>query len=993
MKDYDHKEIENRWQRKWEESGIYQTKDEGKKYYTLVEFPYPSGEGLHTGHVRSYTAMDIVARKLRMEGRNVLYPMGWDAFGLPAENYAIKVGRDPQEITAENAANYRQQLKSLGLSFDWSREVNTTDPAYYKWTQWIFLQMFKKGLAYKEKTTINWCPSCKIGLANEEVVDSRCERCGGEVEKKEKEQWLLRITKYAQRLYDDLEKVDYIERAKTQQRNWIGPSQGATMKFKVQGSKSKGISKKEIEVFTTRPDTLFGATYVAVAPEHALIREYESAPRPEGEGGITNFDEVKKYLEEVKKKTDIERTAEDREKTGVKLEGFYAINPANQEQVPIFVADYVLPHYGTGAVMAVPAHDERDFEFAKKYDLPIKEVIRPVFGEPHKGAEFRRTITAIVRRPSDGKFLAVKWKKFGWLSLPIGGIDDGETSEEAATREVLEETGYQVKPIKKLGGEVVMHFFAENKDVWRHRLDQPVLLELVVDEPEARSAEEQDKLEPIWISGDELLNQVTHSHNVIGVRRFLGPEQAYIDEGELINSGQFDGLDSEEAKEEITKFVGGEMKTTYKLRDWIFSRQRYWGEPIPLVFCKDCAERFKKQDSGFKNEGEKTNPGWFAVPEDQLPVELPKVDKYEPTDTGESPLANIEEWVNTTCPQCGGAARRETDVMPNWAGSSWYYLRYCDPHNSKELASPDKLKYWTPIDWYNGGMEHTTLHLLYSRFWHKFLFDIGVVLADEPYAKRTSHGMILAEGGEKMSKSKGNVINPDSIVEKFGADTLRLYEMFIGPFDQSVVWSTDGIVGPRRFLEKVWRLGSGIQAPSTQENSRGFTLKGSDTDENSLESTPPLTVLHQLYGTIKKVTEDIEAMRFNTAVSALMILVGVMEKVEKIDQASWEIFLKLLAPLAPHITEELWNQLGHTDSIHLAPWPEADPQYLVSDSFTLVIQVNGVVRDSVEAQQDIDEVGAKELALRSQKIDKWLEDKEVKKVVYVPGRLINFVAL
>lgn len=720
MKEYDPKEIESKWQEEWKKSGIYHAEDNSRKpkYYALIEFPYPSGDGLHVGHPRPYIGLDIVSRKRRMQRFNVLYPIGWDAFGLPTENYAIKTGKNPRVVTKENTDIFRRQIQSLGISFDWLREINTTDSEYYKWTQWLFLKFLEKGLAYKAKMPINWCPKDKIGLANEEVVDGKCERCGMEVEQKEKEQWMLAITKYADRLDKDLDEVDYPERVKIQQRNWIGRSEGVLIKF------------DDIEVFTTRPDTIRGATFLAVSGK------------------------------------------ED------KFTGRHITNPATKEKIPVWEAEYVMSDYGTGAIMGVPADDERDKIFAEKYSLPIIE-------------------------------------------------------------------NYQKAGFEDFGKKV----------------------------------------------------------------------------------------------------------TKYKLRDWVFSRQRYWGEPIPVVHCEKC--------------------GIVPVSEKDLPVKLPEIKNYQPTETGESPLANITDWVNTTCPTCGGKARRETDVMPNWAGSSWYFYRYCDSENDKEFASQEKLKYWVPVDWYNGGMEHTVLHLLYSRFWNKFLFDIGLVPTNEPYKKRTSHGLILAEGGEKMSKSKGNVVNPDAIVEQFGADTLRLYEMFMGPFEQAIAWSEVSLVGPRRFLEKVWRLQSKIS-------------KGQTPNTNSQD----LTLMHQ---TIKKVSEDIEAMRFNTAVSSLMIFVNELDKHEKISQKEFETLLLLLAPFAPHMAEELWHQLGHTDSIHKEKWPEYDKAKLVSDEVTIVVQINGKVRASFEAGQDVSEKEIIEKAKSLPEVQKWLGDKSVEKSIYVPGKLINFV--
>lgn len=781
MKEYDHKKLEKKWQTLWEKKKVYHAENPNKKskqknkFYSLIEFPYPSGDGLHVGHPRPYIGMDVISRKRRMEGYNVLYPIGWDAFGLPTENYAIKTGKDPRVVTKENSATFRRQIKSLGISFDWSREIYTTDPKYYKWTQWIFLQFLKKGLAYKAKIAINWCLSCKIGLANEEVVGGVCERCGGAVEKRDKEQWMLAITKYAERLDKDLDEVDYLPHIKLAQKNWIGKSEGAEIEFEIKDSPGK------IKVFTTRPDTIFGATYMVVAPELVLEKAHRER--------ITNWDEVEKYATQVKKKTEIERTAENKEKTGVELKGVKAINPATKKEIPIWTADYVLAGYGTGAIMAVPADDARDKEFAEKFNLPI--------------------------------------------------IED-----------------YQKASFEDFGKKV----------------------------------------------------------------------------------------------------------TTFKLRDWVFSRQRYWGEPIPVINCEKC--------------------GLVPVPEEDLPVELPKVKNYQPTDSGESPLANISKWVNTKCPQCKGKAKRETDTMPNWAGSSWYYLRYTDPKNSKAFADKKNLEYWTPVNWYNGGNEHTTLHLLYSRFWHKFLFDQGLVPTSEPYMKRTSHGLILAEGGEKMSKSKGNVINPDDIVKIYGADTLRLYEMFMGPFDQAIAWSEEAIVGPRRFLEKVWKIGFQIQ-----KNFSGVTppADGTLADKNFSGFS---RLIHK---TIKKVSEDIEEMHFNTAISALMILATEMQKAHAVSKEDFKIFLQILAPFAPHITEELWTMLGEKKTINLSEWPKWDESLIQDEEFKIVVQVNGKVRGELMVMKDEAEEEIKKKSLENENILKYTEGKEVKRVVYVKNKLINIV--
>ncbi len=799
-KQYNPAEIEGKWQRIWEESGAFRAQDDftKPKYYPLIEFPYPSGAGLHVGHPRSNTAMDIIARMRRMQGYNVLFPIGWDAFGLPTENFAIKMHQQPAAITAKNIDRFRSQLKMLGFSFDYSREVNTTDPSYYKWTQWIFLQLYKAGLAYKTEMPINWCTSCKCGLANEEVVNGVCERCGSEVVRKVKSQWMLRITAYAQKLLDGLDDLDFIERVKTQQRNWIGRSEGAEVDFKL------ADGKHVVRVYTTRPDTLFGATYMVLSPEHKLVNELKSE--------ITNWDAVVQYREAAARKSDFERTELNKDKTGVPLEGIKAINPLNGAEIPVWISDYVLASYGTGAIMAVPAHDERDWAFARKFNLPIIEVVA--------------------------------------------------------------------------GGDVEKEAFTD------------------------------------------------------------------IATGTLVNSGFLNGLSVAEAKKRVIQYIEdnglGERKVNFKLRDWVFSRQRYWGEPIPMVYCEKC--------------------GWVPVPEDQLPVRLPEVEHYEPTDTGESPLSVIDDWVNTTCPHCGGPARRETDTMPQWAGSSWYFLRYIDPHNDKCIADPDKLKYWLPVDWYNGGMEHTTLHLLYSRFWHRFLYDIGVVPTPEPYAKRTSHGMILGEDGEKMSKSRGNVINPDDIVKKMGADAFRLYEMFMGAFDQAIPWSTDGAYGCRRFLDRVWRL-------------QDMLVEGG-------ESSDMRQALHQ---TIKKVSEDYERMKFNTAIAQMMTLVNAFFQKGQITTTELKVLLKLLNPVAPHITEEMWQQNGFGAPLHHQSWPTYDPDALVASEVEIAVQIKGKLRGRIMIPAELGKDGAEEYFKSNAAFRAIVGDGEIKKLIFVPGRLVNVI--
>ena len=797
---YNHRAVEEKWQKIWDDEKAFAATDDYSKpkYYALVEFPYPSGKGLHVGHPRPYTALDIVARKRRMQGYNVLYPMGWDAFGLPTENYAIKNKIHPKIVTKNNVERFKKQLHSLGYSFDWDREINTTDPEYYKWTQWIFLKLFKAGLAYKTEMPINWCTSCKVGLANEEVVNGVCERCGAPVVRKVKSQWMLKITEYADKLLEGLNDVDYIERVKVSQRNWIGKSQGAEVDFQIAGKEDK------LTVYTTRPDTLFGATYMVVSPEHPALDKYKDE--------IENWDEIVAYREQAARKSDFERSELAKEKTGVEIKGLKAVDPVNDKEIPIWVSDYVLMSYGTGAIMAVPAHDARDWEFAKKFNLPIIEVVA--------------------------------------------------------------------------GGKNVQ-------------------------------------------------------------------EEAYTDvaTGKLINSGFLDGLEVAEAKKKIIAFLEekgiGKGKTNYKLRDWEFSRQRYWGEPIPIVKCEKC--------------------GYVPISESELPLELPEVESYMPTDNGESPLAAMDEWVNTTCPCCGGPAKRETDTMPQWAGSSWYFLRYTDPHNHEALASPEALKYWLPVDWYNGGMEHTTLHLLYSRFWHKFLYDEKIVPTPEPYQKRTSHGMILGENGEKMSKSRGNVVNPDDIVMDYGADTLRTYEMFIGAFDLSASWSENGVKGCRRFLERVWKL-------------QDILVDG---DAYSAEFE---TKMHQL---IKKVSSDYENLKYNTAIAALMSILNDFSKAGKINRAEFKTFLVLLNPVAPHITEELWTACGYEGRLYQTAWPEYDEEKTKEDTVEIAVQLNGKTKTTVTIAVDADKDTA--IAMGKEALGDKLTGNIIKEI-YVPGKIINIVA-
>ena len=950
MNRYDHSEIEKKWQDFWEEHklNVAQENSDKPKFYALIEFPYPSGDGLHVGHIRSKTAMDIISRKRRREGFEVLYPIGWDAFGLPTENFAIKTGIQPEIVTAKNTDTFRRQLKSLGFSFDWSREVNTTDPKYYKWTQWIFLQFLKKGLAYKKKMEINWCPKDLIGLANEEVVDGCCERCGTQVEKREKEQWMLAITKYAERLDKDLDLVDYLPRVKTQQRNWIGKSEGAEIEFAVKDSDIK------VKVFTTRPDTISGVTYIVLSPEHDLVGKILTH--------VSNAADVTKYIEEIKNKTDIERTAAEKEKTGVELKGVKAINPFNNEEMPIWIADYVLLDYGTGAVMAVPAHDERDFVFAQKYGLNIKTVVESLSiltegadaVKPELPFVERDAVICIVKHWAEEKYLMSFYKANGWKGFIVGGLEGNETTASAGVREIHEESGYKNAQFVKDIGILHSKFYHQVKGVNRFAHFKIAYFELTDGEQDEIGEEEKNLHEVVWLTGAEV-EKAINREDIERAWDFFKKGTCFTGSGLLVNSGKFDGKNSQDIKKEITESVGGKWVTRFKLRDWVFSRQRYWGEPIPVVHCVKC--------------------GIVPIPEDQLPLTLPKVENYKPTETGESPLASIEAWVNTTCPQCNGSAQRETDTMPNWAGSSWYYLRYTDPTNEKEFASAKNLKYWTPVDWYNGGMEHTTLHLLYSRFWHKFLFDLGLVPTEEPYKKRTSHGLILAEGGEKMSKSKGNVVSPDEIVKTLGADTLRVHEMFMGPFDQAIAWDTNTIAGSRRFIERVWKLCEKVGEKVGAEK----------------EGVNTSVIDSSMQKTIKKVSSDIEEMRFNTAISALMIAVNDLEKETTISKENYEILLGLVAPFAPHVADELWAFIKNKGSIHTAPWPTYDEGKIVASNAKIAVQINGKVRAIFEAPPHREDHHLEELARSLPEVAKWIEGKSVKKVLVIKGRVVNIL--
>ena len=1159
---YDPAKIESKWQKKWAKDKIYSSKEDSKKekYYVLDMFPYPSGEGLHVGHPKGYIATDIVSRFQRMHGKSVLHPMGFDAFGLPAENYALKMKKNPMDLTKLNVNRFKEQLELMGLDYDWSREVNTTDPEYYKWTQWAFLEMYKKGLAYESYEPINWCPVDKTGLANEDVENGRCERCGALVEKKPMRQWVLKITDYAERLLADLDAkkvdgntlLDWPNSIKEAQRNWIGKSEGAEINFQLvsktrktrfiilhgytsnpnkvfipwlknelekrghevqvpelpntkspsedeqvkyfldncvldenttiighslggvvalkglmkakpmigglvlvapalePGMRTDGYKKnyhntfkwnydfelikkltsgkiailsdlqedhrvaylkfltknlsanliettanKEhfcateepeilkaiiptVNVFTTRPDTLFGVTYVVLAPEHPRVSEL--LPK------LENKADVEAYIERVKNETEIERTDARREKTGVELKGVKAINPANNEEVPVWIADYVLADYGTGAVMAVPAHDERDFAFAKKFGLSVKHVISHsktsltgmIAFRPNEPIVNRNVIRAVVKHWSEDKYIALKWIDAGWDTFISGGVEGNEDVIEAAKREIVEETGFNdIDFVSFIGGPIQAKFYAPHKKQNRIDSQQGIIFKLK-SSSKVETSEEEKKIHNVhWVTFDEadaLMKDSLVDSVLIG--RMKGNKDVYVNEGVLINSGKFDGKDSFEVKKEITLSVCGKWVTKYKLRDWVFSRQRYWGEPIPLIHCETC--------------------GVVPVPEKDLPVELPKVKSYEPTGTGESPLAAIDKWVNVKCPECKGKAKRETNTMPQWAGSSWYYLRYMDPNNKKALVDLKKEKYWAPVDLYVGGAEHATRHLIYARFWHKFLYDIAVVSTTEPFIKLQNVGLIMGEDGRKMSKRFGNVVNPDEVVKNYGADSLRLYEMFMGPFDQQISWSTTNMVGVRRFIEKVWRLQervTGLGEVSKKSEVIHTSSKKGEQVPNNFDK-----VLHRA---IKKVTADINALSFNTAISTLMITVNELENFSSVEnnqadnksitRPQFEILLKLVAPFAPHVAEELWYSLGNKKSIHISDWPKFDEKLIIDNEVNIIVQVNGKVRASFKAQIDMTDAQLESTAKEIPDVKKWLEGKSIKKVIVVKGKLVSIV--
>ncbi len=1174
---------ENKWQDFWEKKELNKAVDFDKKpkKYILDMFPYPSGAGLHVGHPEGYTATDIYSRYFRMKGFNVLHPMGWDAFGLPAENYAIKTGTHPRETTAKNIATFKRQIQSLGFSYDWSREIDTTDPDYYKWTQWIFLQLFKKGLAYEATVPINFCPSCKTGLANEEVKDGKCDRCGTEVVKKDMRQWMLRITNYADRLLKGLDKLDWPESIKSQQRNWIGRSEGAEVDFAVVESGANdsmasadssvipakaGIQNSEsgkpemtIRVYTTRPDTLFGATYMVLSPEHELIQNLKDK--------IKNFDEVNKYIVQAKNKSDLERTDLAKDKTGVELKGIKAVNPVNGKEIRIWISDYVLASYGTGAIMAVPAHDERDWEFAKKFGLEIVQVVAPLFGaimdkdkiKPEKETVRRKSVYVIVKHWQDDSYYCLDWQEHNWRSFVMGGIEEGETAEEAAVRETKEETGYEnIKSIKQISVETHNNYYAEHKGINRYAESLCFYIEL---QDGKRSNDiDVEHHQGEWIAKNKISEFINLPSHKWYWDELVKGEKAFtdIDNGVMINSEFLNGLKPSEVIGKMTAWLEenghGKKAVNYKLRDWVFSRQRYWGEPIPLIYCEKCKNKKRKvlMIHGFEGNGdgnwfswlkeklqqqgfevfnptmttaqhpvlekwiEELNPyieqmdendiiighslgakaalnliqknnkkigqlilvapvldkssdedydalkekwagsdieslknfsaqktdwnkvselvkrknvifseddpyifmetkeilpagwskelwqgfghfqekeipeilhlilqnrsnGWFPVSENELPLTLPEVDKFEPSGTGESPLANIKEWVEIKCPYCGGDAKRETNTMPQWAGSSWYWLRYLDPQNKNAFADLEKLKYWLPVDVYVGGAEHAVLHLLYARFWNMVLFDLGYVPQEEPFAKLVNQGLILGEDSEKMSKSRGNVVNPDEVVAEHGADAFRMYEMFMGPLEDVKPWNTKGIVGIDRFLEKVWNMGND---PATVIPAKACLRR-----QAGIQSDNGLDIL--LNKTIKKVGEDIESMRFNTAISAMMILVN--KFAESVSKEFYQKFLIILSPFAPHMAEELWSKLGNKESIFKESWPSYDESKIKDEKVEIVVQINGKVRGKVSLPAGTAEAQAVEAAKNEPNVKKYLENSQIKKTIFVPNKLISFV--
>ena len=942
------KEIESKWQKYWEENKVYEAKEDCslKKQYNLVEFPYPSGVGMHLGHIKAYIGMEVMSRKQRMQGYNVLFPMGFDSFGLPAENYAIKMGVHPSIITKENEANFTRQLKECGFSFDYSRMFSTTDPKYYKWTQWIFSKLFEKGLAYKSHTYVNYCPNCKVVLANEDSQGGKCDRCDSDVIQKEKDVWFLKITEYADKLLEGLDEVDFPARVRIEQENWIGKSNGAYVNFKV-----KGIDES-LKVYTTRPDTLFGATFMVIAPEHPLIENYKDK--------ISNYNDLMNYKKEANKKTEFERTQLVKDKTGVKIEGLSVINPVNEEEISIYVSDYVMMNYGTGAIMAVPAHDDRDYEFAKKFNIPIKQVVAPSYVQtdnpPKEGAKnTKRRVVYVVLSNSNGyEQLVLDWPDYGWKSFVCGGIEDGESVDVAALREAKEETGYQNIVIDSVNSFYFKDkFYAAHKDVNRD-VEAYIAYAHLLDDEKVEVDEEETKFHNFkWIKNSEVINFINKPLKDC-VEWFINGEVPYIGDGEMINSGFLNGIKTK--KVAVLKMIEflvekgiGEKTTQYKMKDWAFNRQRYWGEPIPIIYCETC--------------------GTVLVPENELPLELPNLTEFKPGKDGESPLANAHDWINCKCPKCGKPAKRETDTMPQWAGSSWYYLRYLDAHNDKEIASKEKMDYWMNIDIYNGGAEHITRHLIYSRFWHRFLYDIGVVNTKEPYQRRTTIGLILGSDNQKMSKSKGNTVNPDDVINEYGADVLRSYVLFMGDYGAEAPWNELGVKGIKRFLERVTRLGEKVI------DKKGYT---EEFDVNINKA-------------IKKVSDDIDNLKYNTAIAEMMKLVNDYYSKDGITKDDYRVLVTLLYPFAPHLAEELNEEYKLGDPICKSVWPVVDETKLIEEEKEIAVQVNGKVRATILVNINDDEDTIKDKAMNSINVQKHIEGKEIVKIIVIKGKIINIV--
>ena len=934
------KERESKWQKYWEENKIYEAKEDYKlpKKYNLVEFPYPSGVGMHLGHIKAYIGMEVLSRKERLEGYNVLFPIGFDSFGLPAENYAIKMGIHPAVTTKKNEENFTRQLKEAGFSFDYSRIFSTTDPSYYKWTQWIFSKLFEKGLAYRDHTYVNYCPSCKVVLSNEDSQGGKCDRCGSDVIQKEKDVWFLKITDYADKLLEGLNTIDFPDRVKIEQENWIGKSTGAYVDFKI-----KDIDES-LRVYTTRPDTLFGATFMVIAPEHPLIDNNQDK--------ISNMEDIIKYREEAKKKTEFERVELAKDKTGVKIEGLVAINPVNDKEIPVYISDYVMMGYGTGAIMAVPAHDDRDYEFAQKFNIPIIQVLEEETGTPNKNETKKESIVAVVYDEKKDRYLTINWKDKGGRLFIGGTIKDGETPVECATREIKEETGYTDISLEKIGFKINHHYYAYNKDKYFNIEATPILFKLNSEKQDKTDLDEDEVFDVEWVDRKVVEKDITEELHAKSYQ-YLNNPGAMIGDGIHINSEILNGKNKKDAISRVIEFLTekkiGQKATQYKMKDWAFNRQRYWGEPIPIIYCDKC--------------------GTVLVPEEELPLELPELKEFKPGQNGESPLADATDWVNCKCPKCGSPAKRETDTMPQWAGSSWYYLRYLDPHNDKELASSDKMKYWMNVDVYNGGTEHITRHLIYSRFWHRFLYDNGIVNTPEPYQRRTTIGLVLGPDGQKMSKSRGNTINPDDVIKEYGADVLRCYVLFMGDYGAEAPWNEQGVKGISRFLDRVIRLGDKVV------DGASYT-----------KAFEPL-----INKTIQKVGTDIDNLKYNTAISALMSLVNEYYTKETITKEDYRILQILLYPFAPHLAEELNDMYNLGEVICKSSWPKVDESKLIEEEKEIAVQVNGKVRATIKVSINDSEEEMQQKAMQEENVQKHIEGKQIIKTIVIKGKIVNIV--